>query len=142
MKRKRRTNPSDGFAIFKTSQEEEDVQVPIVFAQSTFVKLILWTLGPLLIFISTALYFYHKTNVHMDDKNIHLGDSERLKIQTKEEAKNQFKKAKEDIKEHVDIKVREIKVEQKEQLDNTKRELKKQQYYHYNKILEEIRKRR
>jgi hypothetical protein len=140
---------SDGFGYPKVNREKLEKKsdgespIPVVFTPKTFVKLIAWVLGPVLTIllgaISAFFYFYHQTNTHMQDENIHLRRTERSQIETKAEALDERKKLQDDIAEHVDIKVREIKVEQKELVDKAKIELKKQQSYHYNNIITEIR---
>lgn len=148
---KPRKSQSDGFGYPAVKPKSDggsgnggggEKPIPVVFTQATFIKLIAWTLGPVVVFISAALFFYHKTTVHMGDPNIHLGKSERSKLENKVEARAERKKLRSDIKEHVDIKVREIKVEQKEQLTQVKDDLKHQQKIIYRKILTELRKQR
>lgn len=140
--RKRPKSESDGFGYPKIDMGIEEAierPIPVVFTQKTFIKLISWVLGPVITIligaISAFFYFYHQTNSHMDNKNIHPN---RLEIETKLEARSQRRELRKDIAEHVDIKVREIKVEQKEQIDRAKIELKRQQNYHYNKLINEI----
>jgi hypothetical protein len=116
----------------------------VVFQKSTFIKLIVWSLGPLLLTligaISAFFYFYHETKIHIDDPNIHLGKTERTKLETKAEAKVERKKIRDNIKQHVNVKMREVKVEQREMLQQATKKLQTQQAQHYRKILTEIRK--
>lgn len=138
---------SDGFGYPKIERPtDSEKPIPVVFTHKTFIKLIAWVLGPVVTIlfgaISAFFYFYHQTNAHIEDMNIHLGKKERSQIETKIEAAGERKKLQDDITDHVDIKVREIKVEQKEQLQEAKKELKRQQTYHYNKIITEIRERK
>lgn len=147
---KRPKAESDGFGYPKVDRpkpggsgngDELGKPIPVVFTQRTFLKLIAWVLGPVVTIligaISAFFYFYHQTNLHMQDNNIHLGRTERMEIQKK--ATDERKQIQDEIAEHVNMKVREIKVEQKEQIEKAKTELKKQQSYHYNRIITEIR---
>ena len=126
------------------SDKDPPEPIPVVFTQQTFTKLIIWTLGPLLVTLIGAasgfLYFYHKTNTHIEDPTIHLSRGERDKLENKSEAKAERKQLQQTIKAHIDIKVREIKVEQKEQIDTLSSELKKDQRVRLNKILNEVKK--
>jgi hypothetical protein len=122
---------------------EPERPMEVVFTQDTFRKLIAWTLGPLLTLlvgaVSAFFYFYHSTNSHMTDPTIHLNRGERIKFETKEEAKAERKKLKHEIKSHIDVKVREIKVGQKEQLQESLDKITKQNEKQFKKLVREIR---
>lgn len=119
--------------------------VPVVFTQGTLIKLISWTLGPLLLTllgaISAFFFFYHKTNSHLINTEVHLAQGERSKLETKVEASRQRAETRRVIKSHIDVKCREIRVEQKEQIQELGRELKSEQKKQFTKILSEIKSR-
>jgi hypothetical protein len=142
----RPNRPSDGHGYPKVGGKDEKKPEPIeVYLKAgTLKRIILWVLGPLLATLITAIsaffYFYHQTNTHISDQNIHLEKGERKKIAA--EAKKERKAIKEDIKGHVDVKVREVKVEQKELLQESTRKLQRQQRRQYENMMQEIRKAR
>lgn len=123
-----------------------EVPMEVVFKAETFRKLIIWTLGPMLITmigaISAFFYFYHQTNSHMGDPTIHLTRGERGKLETKEEASKERKKLEKDITSHFDVKVREIRVEQREQVEKIGKKLEHDQKIRLNQILTEVKKAR
>jgi len=118
----------------------------VVFKAETFRKLIIWTLGPMLVTLmgaaSAFFYFYHRTNVHIEDPSIHLTRGEREKLETTEEAKKARLELKTQITSHFDVKVREIKLEQKEELKELSKGLVQDQNIRLNKILDEVKKAR
>jgi ribosomal protein L23 len=130
----------------ETNVFKPDIPIEVVFKAETFRKLIVWTLGPMMITligaISAFFYFYHKTSVHLDDPGIHLARGERDKLESKIEAKTERKKLKKEIITHFDVKVREIKVEQREQVEKIGRKLRSEQRSNLNKILSEVKKAR
>lgn len=125
---------------------EPDGPLEVVFKAETFRKLIVWTLGPVMLTligaISAFFYFYHQTHTHMADPTIHLTRGERSKLETKEEAKTARKGIKNEIKDHFDVKVRELRVEQNEQVSQLGRGLKAEQKEELRKILSEVKKAR
>lgn len=125
---------------------EPDKPMEVVFTTDTFRRLIVWTLGPFLLFliaaISSFFFFYHKASTHMDDPTIHLSRGERRSLETKEQATKERENLKAGITRHFDVKIREIKVEQEEQFQKLGTELKTEQKQKLDKILTEVRRTR
>lgn len=130
--------PSDGFV--PVSKEPMEV----ILNARMMRKIFLWVMGPLLAFLLTSasllIYFYHSANAHMGNEYIHLGNREREKLETKEEAVDARKKLRKVLSAHIDMKMREVKVEQKEMLQQATKKIQTQQQDHYRNMLREIRK--
>jgi len=137
----RNRKPPTGEA-FPVQSPPEPLEV--VFKAETFRRLIAWTFGPLIVVIvgviSAALYFYHHTNVHLEDPTIHLTRGERGKLETKIEAVKARDKLEKDIKNHFDLKTGQIKLENAKQINKIGNQLRSEQKIHYRRLLSEIKK--
>ena len=83
--------------------------MPVVLTAGTIIKLASVILVPLIGIISSGVYFFHKTNNHIEDVSIHLLRDERPGLETKAEAKKCRKEMEESIKREFKVSFREIK---------------------------------
>jgi hypothetical protein len=116
--------------------------MPVVLTWGTIIKFASVIMIPFLTGISFAIYFFHKTNLHMDDPTVHLSRGERGKLETKAEAATARKKLEKSISRELGIRAREIKQDigdqQKIQFKKLGRELKSDQRHRFDQILKEI----
>ena len=101
---------------------------------------------PLLAGTSFAIYFFHKTNIHMEDPTVHLTRGERGKLETKTEAASARKKLEKSITKEFGLRTREIKLDlskqQRVQFKKLGKELKLEQKTQLVKILREVKRAR
>lgn len=121
------------------SQEIVIKPVPVVLTTKTLAKIIAWVFGPMLIVISAGLYWYHCTNLHMDNTAIHLEEKERGRLETKAEAKVQRTGLVTAIKAHNDVRYREILVQQREDFSDWSKKQKLEHEQAMRRILSEVR---
>lgn len=114
--------------------------VPVVLTSQTFIRLLSWIAIPLLGVISASLFFYWKTQVHMDNQEIHMVTGERAGFESKIEAKQSREKIVKEIKQHQEVKIRELRVEQKEQIQDLGTQLQRAQRREIRSVIQEIRK--
>ena len=102
--------------------------MPVILTLGTILKLASIITIPMIGLLSTGLYFFHKTNIHLEDSTIHLGRSERAKLETKAEANEARSKLAKSISRELSIQTREL-----------KQDLGDQQARQYKKLCKEIR---
>jgi len=116
--------------------------MPVVLTVGTIIKLASVIMVPLLGVLSAGIYFFHKTNVHIEDTSIHLTHDERPKLETKVEAVKARNLLEESIKREVKLQAREIKQdvvdEQKVQIKKLGSELKMDQRLWGERLLGEM----
>lgn len=137
-------------ALAETSVDKEDstgsvsiVQpMPVVLTIGTIIKLALTIIVPILGLVSTGIYFFHKTNLHIDDPTVHLTRGERATLETKAEAAVARKKMEKSITRELTVKTRELKQDlgdqQVKQFKKLGRELKTDQKYRFDQLMKEI----
>lgn len=116
--------------------------MPVVLTIGTIFKLASVIIVPLLGVISVGIYHYHKTNTHMDNPAIHLGNGERPTFETKIEANKARERLDTSIKREVKLQAREIKqdvtAEQQAQIKQLGVELKLEQKAWGDRLLNEV----
>jgi len=116
--------------------------MPVVLTIGTIVKLASVIMVPLIGLISSGIYFIHKTNIHVDDHDIHLSSGERFKLETKGEAIRAREKLEVSIKREVKLQAREIKQdvvdEHKVQIKQLTSDLKADQKSWCDRLLKEV----
>jgi hypothetical protein len=131
---RRMTQPSGQTAALPADEEGNPTPViarpmPVVLTIGTIVKLASIIVIPLLGAISAGIYFFHKTNAHIEDPVIHLTRGERHKLETKVEAKKARSKLEKSITREVKLQARELKQhlleKQKTQFDRILTEVKR-----------------
>jgi hypothetical protein len=120
--------------------------MPVVLTWGTIIKFASVCVLPLIAGVSFAIYFFHKTNIHMEDPSIHLDRGERSKLETKIEAQVARKKLEKSIFSELDIKTRELKQDlgdqQKTQFKKLGAEIKREHGRQFEKIITEVKKTR
>lgn len=82
--------------------------MPVVLTIGTIIKLASVIFVPLLGIISAGIFFFHKTNLHIEDTNVHLLSDERPKLETKSEANKARMKMEDSIKRELRVSMREL----------------------------------
>lgn len=146
---RKKKSPS-GVTKIALAPKGEEVSVaypmPVVLTWGTIVKFASVIVIPLLAGISFAIFFFHKTNIHMGDPTVHLTRGERGKLETKAEACAARDKLAKSISKELTVKTRELKQDlgdqNRAQFRKLGKELKSDQNYRFSKILEEVKKAR
>jgi hypothetical protein len=104
-------------AVAPTVEATADTPIPVVLTHRTLLKLIAGIVGPLVVILSGAAYFFHATRSHIADPIIHLDRGERGKLQTKADCATSAKKIAVEVKRELRLNHREVVVQQKRQID-------------------------
>jgi len=116
--------------------------MPVVLTLGTIIKLASVIFIPLLGILSGGIYFFHKTNLHIDDKAVHLLSDERPKLETKFEANKARSKMEESIKRELRVSMRELQQDvsatQTVQIKTLGSELKQEQKTWGDRLLKEM----
>jgi len=139
------SSPGDGRGD-DTGSAPVMVPMPVVLTWGTILKFAAAIVVPLLAGTSFAIYFFHKTNIHMEDPTVHLTRGERGKLETKTEAASARKKLEKSITKEFGLRTREIKLDlskqQRVQFKKLGKELKLEQKTQLVKILREVKRAR
>lgn len=119
-----------------------EAPLPVVLTHSTLLKLALSIIGPLIVLVSGALYFFHQTKIHIADPTIHLARGERSKLETKAEANAQRKEIAKTIKAHVDLTMGQVQLRQERQIKKLGEHLETEQRQGLKRVLNEVKRTR
>jgi len=116
----------------------DEAPIPVILTKKTILKLVAFTVGPLLIGISTVLCFYWqshwKVESHLDDKTIHLKSGQITELETKKEAVAARRELLGSIKRHQDLLHREQVIQLKESVLDLEKTLEKKQTSMLNEL--------
>lgn len=116
--------------------------IPVVLTVGTIIKLAGVIFVPLLGIISAGIFFFHKTNLHIVDTNVHLFSDERPKLETKKEANLARENMENSIKREFRVSVREFQQDvtatQTVQIKKLGVELKQEQRIWGDRLLSEV----
>jgi len=117
--------------------------LPVVFTLGTILKVLIPVIITLLGGFSAVIYFFHKTNIHMDDPTVHLTRGERGKLETKKEAKEARTELKDTITSQFKVETQGLKQElvksQRDQIKVLGEELKTAQTAQSKRIMKQLR---
>jgi len=119
--------PSGGYIRTDGPPIAEEVPVAVYLHRASYWKIIGPIVGSLIAALVVGVTFYVKTQLHVDDKEVHLDRGERSKIETVAAADKRQEKMIKNMGKEISTSIRESKVEFRESINKLSSDIRESQ---------------